>query len=171
MTVERRNQPAPFARIKHTLRDELARGRWPTGGLMPSEADLVARFGVSRMTVNRALRELQQEGLIDRVKGLGTFAAPLHRVSSTLTLRDLQEEIESRGSQNGRACILPNHQAREFLQSALRVWNFTIDKDGQSVRPKRAIHRHRAQRREWHTTPANRTQSTISRLVEGEENI
>lgn len=110
MTVERRNQPAPFARIKHTLRDELARGRWPTGGLMPSEADLVARFGVSRMTVNRALRELQQEGLIDRVKGLGTFAAPLHRVSSTLTLRDLQEEIESRGH---------THQASVQVQEAL----------------------------------------------------
>ena len=43
---------------------------------MPSEAELVAQFGVSRMTVNRALRELQSEGLVDRVQGVGTFAAP-----------------------------------------------------------------------------------------------
>ena len=65
--------------------------------LMPSEAELVAQFGVSRMTVNRALRELQAEGLVDRVQGVGTFAAQLHRVSSTLTIRDLHEEIEARG--------------------------------------------------------------------------
>ena len=89
--------PAPYARVKQYLKRELAQGRWPPGALMPSEADLVARFGVSRMTVNRALRELQSEGLVRREQGVGTFAAPLHRVSSTLTIRDLHEEIEERG--------------------------------------------------------------------------
>jgi GntR family histidine utilization transcriptional repressor len=64
---------------------------------MPSEAELVAQFGVSRMTVNRALRELTSEGLVRRVQGVGTFAAELHRVSSTLTIRNLQEEIAERG--------------------------------------------------------------------------
>lgn len=88
---------APFARIKHHLKEGLAAGRWPPGALMPSEADLVALFGVSRMTVNRALRELQAEGLVQRSQGVGTFAAPLHQVSSTLTIRDLQEEISARG--------------------------------------------------------------------------
>ncbi|MFN9279285.1 MAG: histidine utilization repressor [Rubrivivax sp.] len=89
--------PAPFARIKQHLKEGLAAGRWPPGALMPSEAELVALFGVSRMTVNRALRELQAEGLVQRSQGVGTFAAPLHPVSSTLTIRDLQEEISARG--------------------------------------------------------------------------
>ena len=88
---------APYARVKQHLKDGLAAGRWAAGALMPSEAELVAQFGVSRMTVSRALRELQAEGLVDRMQGLGTFAAPLHRVSSTLTLHDLHEEIEQRG--------------------------------------------------------------------------
>jgi GntR family transcriptional regulator, histidine utilization repressor len=88
---------APYARVKQHLKDGLARGRWAPGALMPSEADLVAQFAVSRMTVNRALRELQAEGLVQRTQGVGTFAAPLHRVSSTLTIRDLHDEIESRG--------------------------------------------------------------------------
>lgn len=87
----------PYARVKQFLKDGLARGRWPPGALMPSEAELVAQFGVSRMTVNRAIRELQAEGLVERAQGVGTFAAPLHRVASTLTIRDLHEEIESRG--------------------------------------------------------------------------
>jgi GntR family histidine utilization transcriptional repressor len=89
--------PAPYARVKQFLKDGLAAGRWPAGALMPSEAELVAQFGVSRMTVNRALRELQADGLVQRVQGVGTFAAALHRVASTLTIRDLHEEIEARG--------------------------------------------------------------------------
>ena len=88
---------APYARVKQFLKDGLAAGHWAPGELMPSEAELVARFGLSRMTVNRALKELQAEGLVQRTQGVGTFAAPLHRVSSSLTIRDLHDEIESRG--------------------------------------------------------------------------
>src|SRR5215207_3397824 len=88
---------APYARVKKFLRDGLVAGRWPPGALMPSETELVAAFAVSRMTVNRALRELRDEGLVDRSQGVGTFAARPHRMSSTLTIRDLHQEIESRG--------------------------------------------------------------------------
>ncbi len=99
----------PYARVKQYLKDELERGTWAPGAQMPSEADLVARFGVSRMTVHRALRELQDAGLIQRVQGVGTFAAQLNRVSSTLTIRDIHDEIESRGHR---------HEATVHLQRA-----------------------------------------------------
>jgi GntR family histidine utilization transcriptional repressor len=88
---------APYSRVKQHLKNELAQGRWNPGELMPSEAQLVAQFGVSRMTINRALRELQAEGIVERVQGVGTFAAQLYPVSSTLTIRDLHQEIEARG--------------------------------------------------------------------------
>lgn len=88
---------APYARVKRHLKLQLAQGRWPSGARMPSEAELVARFRVSRMTVNRALRELQSEGLVERVQGSGTFAAPRGRVSATLMIRDPHAEIAERG--------------------------------------------------------------------------
>lgn len=100
---------APYARVKASLKAGLAAGRWPAGAQMPSEAELMAQFGVSRMTVTRALRELQAEGMVERSQGVGTFAAPLHRVASTLTIRDLHEEIESRGHRH-RAVV---HVRRE----------------------------------------------------------
>ncbi len=100
---------APYTRVKQHLKNGLAAGQWAPGALMPSEAELVAQFGVSRMTVNRALRELQTEGLVQRSQGVGTFAAPLHPVSSTLTIRDLQEEIAQRGHL---------HRAQVHLQRA-----------------------------------------------------
>lgn len=101
----------PFARVKQFLKDGLAAGRWAPGALMPSEAELVARFGVSRMTVNRALRELQAEGLIVRTQGVGTFAAPLHKVSSTLTIRDLHEEVQARGHRHDAVVHLQRREA------------------------------------------------------------
>jgi len=91
---------APYARVKQHLKQGLASGRWPPGSLMPSEAELVAAFNVSRMTVNRALRELQAEGLVHRTQGVGTFAAQLHKVSSQLTINDLHDEIVARGHEH-----------------------------------------------------------------------
>ena len=102
---------APYARVKQHLKDGLASGRWPPGALMPSEAELVAAFGVSRMTANRALRELQAEGLVNRTQGVGTFAAQLHKVSSTLTIHDLHEEIEARGHQHTAQVHLQRSEA------------------------------------------------------------
>ena len=109
--VSRAAATAPYTRIKQHLLDGLAAGRWAPGALMPSEAELVARFAVSRMTVNRALRELQAEGLVTREQGVGTFAAPLHPVSSTLTIRDLHEEIGSRGHRHHAAVHLQRAEA------------------------------------------------------------
>ena len=102
---------ARYLEVKHYLKGELARGHWLPGALMPSEADLVARFGVSRMTVNRALRELQAEGLVRRVQGVGTFAAQLYPVSSTLTIRDLHAEIEARGHHHHAVVHLQREEA------------------------------------------------------------
>lgn len=87
----------PFVRVKHHLRQGLAQGQWLPGALMPSETELMQQFGVSRMTVNRAIRELQAEGLVTRTQGVGTFAAALNRVSSTLRIQDVHEEIVARG--------------------------------------------------------------------------
>ncbi len=105
---------APYARVKAFLKQGLASGHWQPGALMPSEAELVAQFSVSRMTVTRALRELQNEGLVTRVQGLGTYAAHLLRVSSTLTIRDLHEEITDRGHRHHAEV----HLARQERASA-----------------------------------------------------
>jgi GntR family transcriptional regulator, histidine utilization repressor len=104
----------PFEHVKQYLKQGLAESRWTAGALMPSEAELVAQFSVSRMTVGRAIRELQQEGLVVRTQGVGTFAAQLHRVSSLLTIRDIHEEIVARGHEH-RASV---HTKRAERSSA-----------------------------------------------------
>lgn len=61
------------AHVFATLRREIQSGRWRVGDRLPSEAELVRRFGHSRITVGRALRDLQVEGLIERRAGSGTY--------------------------------------------------------------------------------------------------
>jgi GntR family histidine utilization transcriptional repressor len=102
---------APYTRVKDFLKAGLAQGRWAPGEQMPSESELVAQFAVSRMTVGRAIRELQAEGLVTRLQGVGTFAAHLSRVSSTLTIRDLHEEITARGHTHHAQVVLARAEA------------------------------------------------------------
>jgi GntR family histidine utilization transcriptional repressor len=90
------DRPA-YEQVKSWIRDHIASGRWRPGDSVPSETALTERFSVSRMTVNRALRELAAEGLVTRVKGSGTRVAQLHRISSRLVIRDIHDEVAERG--------------------------------------------------------------------------
>jgi GntR family transcriptional regulator of arabinose operon len=59
--------------ISERLSRDILAGKYQPGQRFPSEAALVKRFGASRITIGHALRELQQQALIDRVAGSGTF--------------------------------------------------------------------------------------------------
>ena len=59
--------------ISRALLAEIASGKYAPSGRLPSEAQLVERFGVSRPTVARALRDLQDQGLVERRVGSGSF--------------------------------------------------------------------------------------------------
>ena len=86
-----------YEQVKAWVRQHIGSGQWKPGDPVPSEAALMQQFGVSRMTVNRALRELAAQGLVNRVQGSGTRVAQLHRISSRLTIRDIHEEVTERG--------------------------------------------------------------------------
>jgi GntR family histidine utilization transcriptional repressor len=89
-----------YLRIKTALREGMSNGRWVAGDLLPSEGQLVMRFKVSRMTANRALRELEQEGLIERVQGVGSFVAQLSRTATQVAVREVADEIAARGARH-----------------------------------------------------------------------
>lgn len=95
-----------YGQVKAFIKNHISSGAWRPGAPVPSEATLMAQFGVSRMTVNRALRELMGEGMVTRVQGSGTFVAELHRISSTLTIRDIHEEVLERGHLHSATVLL-----------------------------------------------------------------
>ncbi len=73
-----------YRMIADSLRESVLSGEYRPGSRLPSETDLVRRFGVSRMTIVKAIKELQQVGLVTRRVGSGTYVSP--RTSQTSRL-------------------------------------------------------------------------------------
>jgi GntR family histidine utilization transcriptional repressor len=93
----RRKQPLSYETVKTSIQQRIAEGGWQAGVRLPSERELVQEFGCARMTVHRALRELEAEGLIERRQGSGSYVAELHPISNLLQVRDIHDEILDRG--------------------------------------------------------------------------
>ncbi len=68
--------PVPkYFRVKEVVRTRIADGTWPPGTLLPAEPHLCEEFGVSRITVRKAIGDLVHEGKVETVQGKGTFVA------------------------------------------------------------------------------------------------
>lgn len=65
-----------YQQVVEVVKNEILSGRYQPGQKLPSEAALVKRFGASRITVGRALRELRQAGLIQSRAGSGSYVGP-----------------------------------------------------------------------------------------------
>jgi GntR family transcriptional regulator of arabinose operon len=72
-------------KVYRALQREIRSGRWKQGDRLPSEAELVRRFGASRITVGRAVRDLQRAGLVDRRAGSGTYVKGPQPIAAALS--------------------------------------------------------------------------------------
>ena len=86
-----------YLQVKRHILDNIGSGKWGTSARVPSENDIVKSFGVSRMTANRALRELRDEGVLVRIAGVGSFVADQHAHAHPLEIRSIADEIGRRG--------------------------------------------------------------------------
>ena len=75
-----------YLQVKRHILDNIGSGKWATSARVPSENDIVKSFGVSRMTANRALRELRDEGVLVRIAGVGSFVADRHAQAHPLEI-------------------------------------------------------------------------------------
>lgn len=92
------NDGAPlYAGVKQMILDRIHSGEWPPKFRVPSENELVSELGVSKMTANRALRELANEGELVRIQGVGSFVAERKGYSALFEVRNIAEEIAGRG--------------------------------------------------------------------------
>lgn len=88
---------ALYQQVKDHVLRKIGDGSLAAGARVPSEQELVNEFGVARMTVNRALRELAEQGVIVRVAGVGSFVAEEKPQSTLLRIANIGEEITQRG--------------------------------------------------------------------------
>ncbi len=97
--IKKRSALPLYQQIKSDVRNKIDSNQWLPGQQLPSENVLVEKLGVSRMTIHRALRELTNEGLLNRVHGIGTFVATPPRHASLIRLQNIAEEVQQSGSE------------------------------------------------------------------------
>lgn len=89
---------ATYREIKSDILGKITRGDWKPGSLIPPEPELAETYGSARATVNRAMRELAEEGLIERKRKSGSRVrmAPLRQARFDIPL--VRREIEEQGA-------------------------------------------------------------------------
>nr|MBF0685240.1 histidine utilization repressor [Pseudomonas sp.] len=131
---------SPAAALYQQVKDFIVRkiqdGSWPVGHRLPSEHELVAQFGISRMTVNRALRELAEQGRVRRIAGVGSFVAQEKPQSTLLHIANLAEEIRQRGHDYACDVLMV-----ERVSASLEIASALDMKTGESVFRSVCVHR------------------------------
>ncbi len=117
------SSPVPlYQQVKKYIQTQISRDTWKPDARIPSENELVRTLGVSRMTVNRALRELTLEGLLVRLQGVGTFVARQKHQSALLEIKSISREIETRGGRHrSEVKVLEKLPATERMAAVLGV--------------------------------------------------
>lgn len=122
-----------YQQVKAHVLGLIASGRLQANDRVPSEHELTEALGVSRMTANRALRELAEEGYVTRLAGAGTFVAGERPASHVLRVRNIAEEIRARGHEHSskvlalEATKADSHQAERLqLRRGARLFHSVI---------------------------------------------
>jgi GntR family histidine utilization transcriptional repressor len=84
-----------YQRIKNAILDNIHSGKWQAGAAISTEMALAEEFGVSRMTVNRALKELSEERVLERRQGSGTFVAQQQFNHTFVEVRNIAQDLKS----------------------------------------------------------------------------
>jgi GntR family histidine utilization transcriptional repressor len=121
-TIDKSAAEPIYQQIKKTIAERISNGDWIAGQKLPSENELVNALDVSRMTINRALRELTQQGLINRVHGLGSFVADRPRHASLIELQDIALEVAVSGKRHrSKIIVLENRKADIDIARLMQV--------------------------------------------------
>lgn len=111
-----------YQQLKDLIIRRISSGELQPADRVPSENELVESERVSRMTANRAMRELNDEGYVERIAGRGTFVSDYRARSDLLEVRNIADEISRRGhTHSSRVLRLSRQRARGEVAKALHV--------------------------------------------------
>lgn len=86
-----------YQRILSDIRGRILSGEWPPGHRIPFEYELTEQYGCSRMTVNKAMSQLANAGLIERRRRSGSFVRLPRAQAAVLEIHDIRQEVEALG--------------------------------------------------------------------------
>ncbi len=89
---------ATYKDVKSDLLSKITQGEWGPGDLVPNEVELAATYGCARATVNRAMRELADDGIIERRRKAGTRVRMTPIRQARFDIPIVRAEIEEKGA-------------------------------------------------------------------------
>ncbi len=95
------DRPGTWQAVRAEALRRMRAGDWPPGGRIPDEAELAAEFGCARATVNRALRDLAEAGLLERRRKGGTRVPVTPIRKATFEIAIIRQDVEGRGQRHG----------------------------------------------------------------------
>ena len=112
-----------YIQIRDLLHSGIQSGYYPVHNRLPSERELAERFKVSRMTVTKALKELEQQGWVYTQIGKGTFVASRQKIDQTLeTLTSFTEDMATQGKKvSSRVIKMGIELAEEYEANQLKI--------------------------------------------------
>src|SRR3954454_20539521 len=97
MAVEYDSLTPLYDQVRHLLLRDIKEGRFQRGGYLPAEPDLCERYGVSRITLRRAVHDLGAEGYLKRMHGRGTLVTEPKLKQTLVSLSGFTEALTSSG--------------------------------------------------------------------------
>jgi GntR family transcriptional regulator len=91
------NKVSLYHQLATILREQILSGQYSPDDQLPTETELVAEYGVSRITVRQALRNLEEEQLVRREAGRGTFVTGNAPIPKTLRMNGSLDDLISMG--------------------------------------------------------------------------
>ena len=112
-----------YIQIREHFQSRIQSGEYPEHTRLPSERQLAKRFTVSRMTVTKAIKELEQQGWVYARKGKGTFVASRTKIDQTLeTLTSFTEDMLTQGKRvSNRVIRMCIEEAERSVANELHV--------------------------------------------------
>ena len=127
-----------YQRIKNAILDNIHSGKWQAGNAISTEMALAAEFSVSRMTVNRALKELSEERVLERRQGSGTFVAQQQFNHTFVEVRNIAQDLKSANRDYQAQVVSKRTLTAAMLDDELRR-KFGIDKDDDRIEHEVAV--------------------------------
>jgi len=103
-----------YRQIRRAIAEPILSGHLTPGARLPSEHAFMGVFNTSRMTINRALQMLADEGLVTRHRRNGTFVAAQVAEHAVMELRDIADEIQATGA--------------DYTYELLERWQIEVDR-------------------------------------------
>lgn len=113
---------ATYKDVKSDILSKITKGEWAPGSLVPNEVELSATYGCARATVNRAMRELADDGLIERRRKAGTRVRMTPIRQARFDIPIVRAEIEEKGAEYRYSLVRSSVEpAPDWLRARLKL--------------------------------------------------